>query len=81
MHELGRRVPEDLPIVGFDNLRSAAESIPPLTTMNVDKLLMGELAVQQRINRSQYPERAPIAILVRTELIRRQSVRCHPAEG
>jgi DNA-binding LacI/PurR family transcriptional regulator len=37
---------------------------------------MGELAVQQLINRCEYPTRAPITILVRTELIRRQSVRC-----
>ncbi len=75
-YELGRRVPEDLSVIGFDNLRAAAESVPPLTTMNVDKLLMGELAVQQLINRCEYPNRAPITILVRTELIRRQSVRC-----
>jgi LacI family transcriptional regulator len=74
--EMGRRVPDDLSVIGFDNLMAAAESIPPLTTMNVDRLLMGELAVQQLLNRCQYPDRAPITILVRTELIVRQSVRC-----
>jgi DNA-binding LacI/PurR family transcriptional regulator len=73
-HELGRKIPDDLSLVGFDNLSQAADVIPPLSTMNVDKLLMGELAVQQLINRYRHPDRAPVTILVRTELIIRQSV-------
>jgi LacI family transcriptional regulator len=75
-HEMGRRIPDNLSVIGFDNLKLASETIPPLTTMNVDKLLMGELAVQQLIHRKQHPDRIPITILVRTELIVRQSVRC-----
>ena len=35
------RVPEDISIIGFDDTEDAARSRPPLTTMHVDKELMG----------------------------------------
>ncbi|MDH2430736.1 LacI family DNA-binding transcriptional regulator [Sphaerisporangium sp. TRM90804] len=36
MHERGRRVPEDVSIVGFDDVPEAAYFIPPLTTVRPD---------------------------------------------
>jgi LacI family transcriptional regulator len=44
--ELGLIVPEDLAIVGFDNISWAAYTIPPLTTVSVPMKEMGRLAAQ-----------------------------------
>ena len=36
LHEKGRRVPEDVSVVGFDDVPEAAYFIPPLTTIRPD---------------------------------------------
>lgn len=48
MHRLlekGVQVPEEMSIVGFDNIDYAGLAYPPLTTVNVEKMKMGEDAV------------------------------------
>ena len=44
-HELGRRVPDDLSVVGHNNLPQAAEFSPGLTTINQRLEQWGEIAV------------------------------------
>lgn len=71
----GKRVPEDISFIGFDNNANAEYSIPPLTTMNVDKISMGRLAVQLMISRAENPDQGFISMILHTNLIERQSVR------
>jgi LacI family transcriptional regulator len=73
--KLGRRVPEDLSIVGFDNIDLADCVTPSLTTMHVDKMGMGRLAVHLLINRVNHPQASPVTAVVRPQLIERGSVR------
>ena len=42
----GMRVPDDISLVGFDDISMAAHANPPLTTINQPKNRMGRLAVQ-----------------------------------
>jgi LacI family transcriptional regulator len=72
---LGKRVPDDISIVGFDNNAIAENSIPPLTTMNVDKVGMGRMAVQLMINRAENPEQGYVTMRVHCRLVERCSVR------
>lgn len=44
--QAGLRLPEDLSIIGFDDVPLAAHADPPLTTVRVDKEAMGRLAVR-----------------------------------
>lgn len=44
--ELGRRVPEDLAIIGCDDIRMASLTNPSLTTLGVSKTLLGQRAVE-----------------------------------
>lgn len=73
--DLGRQVPEDLSVVGFDNIDLASCVSPTLTTMHVDKVGMGRLAVQLLVNRIEHPESSPVRATIRPRLIERDSVR------
>ncbi len=46
LHERGRRVPEDVAVVGFDDTPEAACFVPPLTTVRQDFRELGQVAVQ-----------------------------------
>ncbi|MGI6570226.1 MAG: LacI family DNA-binding transcriptional regulator [Caldicoprobacterales bacterium] len=47
LSEKNIRVPEDISVMGFDNLKVAEMVTPTLTTMHIDRNLMGKLAVTQ----------------------------------
>jgi len=77
-HRLGRRIPEDLAIVGFDNIPESAYFWPPLTTVYQQLIDVGRIAVQtlQRMieanRQSKVLDELP-ATLVKPELIVRDS--------
>ncbi|MDQ3168294.1 MAG: LacI family transcriptional regulator [Chloroflexota bacterium] len=70
----GYRVPEDISLIGFDDIDQAAGASPALTTMAVDKVSMGRLGVQTLSHRLTWPDSARIMTLLRTRLIERASV-------
>jgi LacI family transcriptional regulator/LacI family purine nucleotide synthesis repressor len=41
----GRKIPDDMAVMGFDNIDYSKMSYPPLTTVHVEKMGMGEDAV------------------------------------
>ena len=68
----GRRVPEDLSVVGFDNLRHAAFVNPTLTTIHLPLYEAGVLAMERLVERiNGRPE--PVADVLATHLVVRQS--------
>lgn len=73
--ELGKRVPEDISIVGYDDTYIAANTHPALTTMHVDTVAMGRAAVQLLSLRMENPEAARITLTIHSTLMERQSVR------
>jgi LacI family transcriptional regulator len=70
----GRKVPEDFSVMGFDDIDLSQHVTPSLTTMHVDKVGMGRIAVQLLINRVEFPDAAPITAVLRPRLIERESV-------
>lgn len=74
IHEAGKRVPDDISVIGFDNNADSANSFPPLTTINVDKVGMGRLAVQLIINRAENPDQGHVTMQIHTRLVERLSV-------
>jgi LacI family transcriptional regulator len=51
LRESGRRVPEDVSVVGFDDVQSAAYQTPALTTVRQPLRQMGELAASTLLSR------------------------------
>ena len=72
--DLGKRIPEEISFVGFDDIEQAAHAAPPLTTMRVDKRGMGRIAVQLLSDRIEYPDSTPITAALHARLIERDSV-------
>jgi LacI family transcriptional regulator len=72
---LGRTVPDDLSIIGFDDIDLAQHVTPGLTTMHVDKIAMGRLAVQLLSNRVDFPDSSCVTAVLCPTLVVRQSVR------
>lgn len=75
---MGRRIPHDLSAVGFDDILMAANVMPPLTTMHIDKLNMGRLGVQLLANRAEVPEASVVTTQILPCLVERNSVAERP---
>jgi len=75
LREAGRRVPEDVSVVGFDDIQSAAFQNPGLTTVRQPLREMGVLAAETVLRRINAPPKAlyPKTIMVEPELIVRES--------
>lgn len=69
----GYRIPEDISIVGFDNISFSNIVEPSLTTIHVPKKEMGILAVERLVSRLEKKKAAPVKIEVSTHLIKRHS--------
>jgi len=75
LREAGRRIPEDVSVVGFDDIQSAAFQNPALTTVRQPLRGMGLLAAETLLQRIAAPAHAPYPkeIVVQPELIIRAS--------
>ena len=69
--ELG--VPQDISIVGFDNVEQGKQSSPKLTTVNMDTELMAKAACQKLIYTIQSGQIHSVKIIVPAKLIVRES--------
>lgn len=69
--EAGRRVPEDVAVIGFDDIADAADFRPPLTTVRQDFDALGDQAVSRLV--SWIDGRRPTDLLVTPELVPRAS--------
>lgn len=73
--DMGRVVPDDLSVMGFDDVDMARQVTPALSTVCVEKMLMGILGVRYLIERAENPERPVLTTLISTQLVLRASVR------
>lgn len=80
-HEAGRRVPDDLAVVGFDNIPESAFFWPPLTTVYQQLVDVGCIAVKSlhQMITAGYSQQAPADLastVIQPELLVRASSSC-----
>lgn len=73
LKEAGYKIPGDIAIAGFDNLPFSKVIEPSLTTVNVPKHYMGEMAAERLITLLHDSGAAPVKIEISTALVERRS--------
>ena len=75
MAEFGIRIPEDVSIVGFDDLTFSSISYPPLTTLRVPKQEMGRAVVRRLRDMLKDNDGIKLKMQMCTQFIERESVK------
>jgi LacI family transcriptional regulator len=73
LREAGRRVPDDVAVIGFDDIPIAAHTQPALTTVRQPSREMGEAAARMLLSRLQGAELPTEPLIVPTSLVIRES--------
>lgn len=75
LRETGRRIPDDVSVVGFDDIQSAAFQNPGLTTVRQPLRQMGVIAAETLLRRINAPAKSPYPknITIEPELVIRAS--------
>jgi LacI family transcriptional regulator len=75
VRDLGRRIPDDISIVGFDDIPQAAQVNPPLTTVHQPLEQMGRTAARMLLEIMDDPAHPAQRLQLATELVVRRSTR------
>jgi LacI family transcriptional regulator len=79
LRDAGMQVPQDVAVVGFDDIPIAAYNTPSLTTIRQPLRRMGEIAARTLLDRIRNGTGTPTEVAVEPELIVRESTRLQDA--
>lgn len=71
--ELGIRVPEQVSVIGFDNIQESTIITPELTTVHVEKAKIAELAVLKLLDMIEHGDTVKMKSFIDTQLVLRHS--------
>ncbi|QNU67452.1 LacI family DNA-binding transcriptional regulator [Ruminiclostridium herbifermentans] len=75
MKNMNISIPNKVSIIGFDDIETARNMTPELTTMKVEKELMGKIAVRKLLERIDGGTGIPQKVLLSASLVKRESVK------
>ena len=73
INESGLKIPEDISVIGLDDIEMASYTTPPLTTIKIPKQELGKLAVKILIDRIEEEHVLPMRVDLPFELVVRES--------
>jgi DNA-binding LacI/PurR family transcriptional regulator len=71
-------VPQDVSVIGFDDISFAALTEPPLTTVSLPRQMLGQRAIEALLATIDHPEQQGLEIPIPTSLVVRQSTAAAP---
>ncbi|WP_072166459.1 ribose operon transcriptional repressor RbsR [Erwinia sp. Leaf53] len=74
LYQAGLTVPQDMAVMGYDDIELARYMTPPLTTIHQPKDELGQLAVDTLLQRLNKPGASPQLLVLTPELVERDSV-------
>lgn len=73
LREAGKRVPEDVAVVGFDDIPMCESIATPLSTVHVPKHYLGEMAAYRLVQAIEESRHMPVRMEINTTLVSRKS--------
>ena len=80
LRSAGRRIPEDVAVIGFDDIAEARSQLPPLTTVRHPTFALGYQAVLAALAAIEGERTGEEHTRVATQLVVRQSCGCRPED-
>ncbi|HEY7416324.1 MAG TPA: LacI family DNA-binding transcriptional regulator [Ktedonobacteraceae bacterium] len=74
LRDANLRVPEDVSLVGFDDIDMVEHLTPALTTVRVNKEALGSIAVKRLLALTSNPDLVNVTSMLEVELVKRDSV-------
>jgi LacI family transcriptional regulator len=75
LREAGRRIPDDVSIIGFDDIEMAQHITPALSSVRIDLETFGREAVRVLHTRATDPEAPVLKVILPAQLVLRSSIR------
>ena len=72
---MGKKVPEDVMVVGFDNSKESQNNTPSITTIGINHEALGKLAVTTLVNRIINSDLPATTIRMASEVFIRESTK------
>lgn len=73
IQEAGYKVPEDISVIGVDDIPYSSMMVPPLTTMRISRTVMGNLTVSLLRERMKHPDSPFMHMTISAQLVERGS--------
>lgn len=73
IHNRKLKIPQDIAIIGFDDMYWSISLNPPLTAVRQPGYEIGKRAAEILFQKVKEPDREPVKLILRTELIKRES--------
>jgi LacI family transcriptional regulator len=80
LREADLRIPENVSLVGFDDISLVEHLAPALTTVRVDKEMLGSVAVKRLLSLMSSPDSVSVSSVLEVELVIRGSVKRLPVQ-
>jgi len=74
LYQAGMRIPQQMAVMGYDDIELARYLTPPLSTIHQPKDALGELAIDTLIHRLSDPDASQQTLVLTPELVVRESV-------